>query len=90
MAGRTSEAEQILEEMSALDEKHRPEGLRAILYQILGDPEAANDCMEASIAAREPGLWMVGRNPFGDPLRANPRYPIWMDRIGVPYFKADP
>ena len=88
MACRSEDAWALINELKELDDEVRPEAFIGIVLMVLDDVAGAGAAMERAVGSKEPGLLMIGKNAFADPLRTHPRYDEWIERIGLP--KYDP
>lgn len=55
----------------------------ALLFAAGGDADEALAWLERSDARREPSLLHAGADPFFDPIRADPRFLAFLERIGI-------
>jgi adenylate cyclase len=83
-AGREAEARDLLDRIGGgSDERYvRPEAL-AMVHGFLGETDRAMHLLEEAIAARSAGLIYLHVDPSYDPLRADPRFPELVQRVGL-------
>lgn len=85
VAGRKSEAENILSELKALaGQRYVSPYDIALIYIGLGDKDQAFGWLEKAYAERARRLWALKVNPAWDSLRADPRFANLLRRIGLP------
>jgi TolB-like protein/Tfp pilus assembly protein PilF len=82
-AGRTDEARRLLEELRARPEPAPTSVSEAWLLAELGDTDAAFDILKRAEEERQAFLIYTGLPGF-DPLRADPRFPALLERLGLP------
>jgi TolB-like protein/Flp pilus assembly protein TadD len=54
------------------------------IYAQLGDAHRAFTALDKAVEARDPGLLMLKRDPFLDPIRRDPRYAALLTRLKFP------
>lgn len=86
--GQTEHARALLDSLSAGSAASYPYGGRAIVRAVLGEMDGVESDMDRAIERREPYLFIAGSAPLFDPLRAHPRYPEWIERIGLPLLEV--
>jgi tetratricopeptide (TPR) repeat protein len=83
-AGRTAEAEAILERMLERSRAEEvPPELFALVYARLGDADQAFHHLDAAVAARSTRILWTKVDPRWDPLRADPRFGALIRRLGL-------
>lgn len=56
----------------------------SLVYASLGDADAAFEWMEKSFVKHEESLVSMGIDPKFDPIRSDPRFAIYLEKIGLP------
>ena len=56
----------------------------SLVYASLGDADAAFSWMEKSITQHEESLVSMGIDPKFDPIRSDPRFAMYLEKIGLP------
>jgi len=54
------------------------------IYAQMGDTDRAFAALDKAVEARDPGLLYLGRDPFLDPIRCDPRYAALRKRLKFP------
>ncbi len=90
VAGKRSEAQNILEELQRLSKrKYVASAPVAIIYIGLGEKDKALERLEKAYDERLWEMAMLKVNPVFDPLRSDPRFAVLLRRVGfTPYFVA--
>jgi serine/threonine-protein kinase len=85
-AGRTSDAQRILDEFTALtrDGKYASSYAIAVVYAGLGDRERALGALEAAVRERSHWLVWLKRDPRLDGIRSDPRFRALVKEVGLP------
>jgi eukaryotic-like serine/threonine-protein kinase len=84
-AGRRPEAEAILEELAAISPRRYVSATEtAYVYVALGENDVAFTWLEKALAERAWGMVLLKVDPRADPLRADPRFPDLLRRVGLP------
>ncbi|MFY9691339.1 MAG: tetratricopeptide repeat protein, partial [Candidatus Acidiferrales bacterium] len=84
-AGKTSEARQILDELTKLSrEKYVAPYFLAGIHIGLGEDDRALECLEKAYAERSHWLIYLHIDPTMDALRYNPRFQNLLRRVGLP------
>ena len=84
-AGRRHEAHATLAELQRLASPRTPSPfLMALVYVGLDDRDRAFEWLEKALEARSWELPVLKMNPVFDPLRSDPRFPVLLDRLGLP------
>jgi Tol biopolymer transport system component/TolB-like protein/Tfp pilus assembly protein PilF len=85
VAGRESEARQVLAELEDHSQEHYASPYYfALIHAGLGDMDRAMEWLEKACDARECWLIWLGTEPKLDPLRVDPRFNKLMERAGTP------
>jgi tetratricopeptide (TPR) repeat protein len=88
-AGRTKEACQMLDDLTALAKKqYVAPYFFAGIYVCLGQNDLAIQCLEKSYEERSHWLIYLHIDPSMDPLRDNPRFQDLLRRVGLPSPRA--
>jgi serine/threonine-protein kinase len=83
-AGRIAEAEAVLARVEASRaERYVSPYTLATICIALGDPERAFRHLEQAFAERDPMMVFLRVHPRLDPLRGDPRFPGFLDRMGL-------
>jgi eukaryotic-like serine/threonine-protein kinase len=83
-AGNREEASGILWELQPkLEEEHRLALLSALLLAALDDRDRAFQQLEWAYQIRDPGLLFLKVAPWADPLRADPRFGVLVEKLGL-------
>ncbi len=81
--GRRPEAEAILEELAAMTPRRYVSAAEtAYIYVALGETNLAFAWLEKALAERAWGIVLLRVDPRADPLRADPRFPELLRRVG--------
>lgn len=82
MAGKRSEAEAILNQMSALSQRRYVSGLYfAVVHAGLKNNDQAMDYLNKAFTSRHPGLVLIRIEPIFDGLRSDPRFKQLISRF---------
>jgi serine/threonine-protein kinase len=77
LSGKTAEARKIVARL----EPTNPDPISmAVVFGLLGDRDQAFHWIDRAYEKRM--IWMLKVHPLLDPLRADPRYPLWLKRAG--------
>jgi serine/threonine-protein kinase len=83
-SGNAEEANGILWELEPkLAAEHRLALLSALLFTALDAKDRAFEQLERAYQLREPGLLFLKVAPWADPLRSDPRYGAFMEKLGI-------
>ena len=84
-AGRSHEALDTLDELRRLASPRTPSPfLMALVYVGLEDRDRAFEWLGKALEARSWELPVLKMNPIFDALRSDPRFPVLLDRLGLP------
>ncbi|MGB7925918.1 MAG: protein kinase [Pyrinomonadaceae bacterium] len=84
LAGRRADAKKVLDELNELSKRRYVlPYFVATIYTGLGDKDQAFEWLEKAVADSHPGLALVNVDPKFDSLRADPRFPDLVRRIGL-------
>ena len=83
-AGRTAQAETMLQRLSAIAQRHwlEPVNLSAV-YVGLGDRDRALELLQEAVRQRSQGLVFLKVDPWFDPLRSDPRFHALLRELGI-------
>jgi serine/threonine-protein kinase len=83
-SGNAEEANGILWELEPkLAAEHRLALLSALLFTALDAKDRAFEQLERAYQLREPGLLFLKVAPWADPLRSDPRYGAFVEKLGI-------
>jgi tetratricopeptide (TPR) repeat protein len=85
VSGRSADAHRILSRLQTLSQQRYVSPLYfALVYIGLGEKNAAFRSLDQAYAERSDYLVYLGSDPWADPLRDDPRFPAFMQKVGLP------